>query len=320
MVAMIKAQAKTKLKAKASNMLTADTITKATSNWSVEITVGMAGRTEDFKRILPPATHVSITFLQGEDGYSTVEVGKRLLADGMHPAPHISARLLTSHDHLTGITQALRDAKIDEVVIIAGGAKIPLGPFTSTQDVLDSGILQKAGVRRIGVAGYPEGNPYVRDPKLTEALAWKNEFAQREGLEVYIATQFCFDGDKIVAWEKAIRQAGNRLPIRVGIAGPATIKTLFRFAQITGVGPSVRFIATHASQDDKLTMIDTPHRVIAAVSQAMHADKETKFAGFHYYPFGGLERTAEWAGQVAAGKITLAKAGGFSVTNVTHEK
>lgn len=288
-------------------------IATAASNWSVEITVGIASRTADFKTILAPSTHVSITFLQGSDGSDTIEVGKRLLADGMHPAPHISARLLTSRDHLASIAESLAAAKITEVVIIAGGVKIPLGPFTSTREVLDTGLLQEAGIKRIGVAGYPEGNPYVRDPQLAEALAWKNDFAQQTGLEVYIATQFCFDGDKIVAWEKAIRQAGNRLPIRVGIAGPATIKTLFRFAQITGVGPSVRFIATQASQEDQLALVHTPAQVIQAVSHALASDGDTLFQGFHYYPFGGLDRTVSWAKQVAAGEIKLDKAGGFSL-------
>ena len=294
---------------------TKQAIAKAASDWSLEITVSIAARTADFRPLLAAGTHVSVTFLQGEDGYSTIAAAKRLSEAGLTPAPHISARLVTSHDHLAGLAQAMGAAGIGEVVIIAGSVKFPLGPFTSTQDILETGLLQKAGIRRIGVSGYPEGNPYVRDQQLAEALAWKNAFAKQDGLDMYIATQFCLDADKIIAWEKAIRASGNRLPIRVGIAGPTTIKTLFRFTQITGVGPSVRFIAEAASQEDKQSLVYPPDKVIAGVSQAMAADKASLFAGFHYYPFGGLVRTCDWAKQVAAGNIKLA-GGGFSAQGV----
>ena len=295
-------------------MASSNTIAKAASGWSLEITVGIGDRTSDFAALLPPKTHVSVTFLQGSDGYDTIATSKRLMDEGMLPAPHISARLVTSHDHLAGLAAAMATAGITEVVVIAGSVKFPLGPFASTQSILETELLQKAGINRIGVSGYPEGNPYVRDTQLAEALAWKNDFAQKKGLDMFIATQFCLDGEAIVAWEKAIREAGNRLPIRVGIAGPATVKTLFRFTQITGVGPSVRFIAEDASHADKLQNIATPAKVMVKVAEGMAGDSDTLLRGFHYYPFGGLVRTADWAKQVAAGNIKPDNRGGFRVT------
>jgi methylenetetrahydrofolate reductase (NADPH) len=111
---------------------------------------------------------------------------------------------------------------------------------------------KKQGIRKIGVSGHPEGSPDINDNQLAEALAWKNDYAKKEGLELYIETQFCFDAEAVVAWEKRIRADGNMLPIRIGIPGPATIKTLFRFAQISGIGPSMRFIAKQARNVTKL--------------------------------------------------------------------
>ena len=103
-------------------------------------------------------------------------------------------------------------------------------------------MIQKHGIRSIGVAGHPEGSPDISDHEIAEALAAKNALATREGLDLYIETQFCFEADIVLDWERAVRAAGNKLPIRIGIPGPATIKTLFRFAQISGIGPSMRFI------------------------------------------------------------------------------
>ena len=81
----------------------------------------------------------------------------------------------------------------------------------------------------------------------------ENEFARKEGLDLYIETQFCFEAAPVVAWERRIRASGNDLPIRVGIPGPATIKTLLRFAQISGIGPSMRHDHQAGEKCDQIT-------------------------------------------------------------------
>ena len=239
---------------------------------------------------------------------------KRLRDEGMNPVPHIAARSLKSKEQLAElVTDMVARAKVDEVLVIGGGVDKPVGALASSQEVLETGILQSAGIRKIGVSGHPEGSPDISDEQLAEALAWKNAFAKSEGLDLYIETQFCFEAEAVVAWEQAIRQAGNELPIRIGIPGPATIKTLFRFAQISGIGPSMRFIAKQARNVSKLLTVQSPHLLVAGLAEAMAADPASKLAHFHYYPFGGVAKTAIWASEVAAGNIALLPQGGFRV-------
>jgi methylenetetrahydrofolate reductase (NADPH) len=126
-------------------------------------------------------------------------------------------------------------------------------------------------------------------------------------------TQFCFDADAVLAWERGIRQAGSLLPIRIGIPGPATIKTLFRFAQISGIGPSMRFIAKQARNVAKLMTVQSPHELLAGLSAGMAADENCLLQHFHYYPFGGFAKTASYADGVAQGNIKLLPKGGFEV-------
>jgi methylenetetrahydrofolate reductase (NADPH) len=228
--------------------------------------------------------------------------------------PHIAARSLTSKEQLADLVADMTSrANVDEVLVIGGGVTKPVGEFASTMEVLETGILQKAGIRKIGVSGHPEGSPDINDNQLAEALAWKNDYAKKEGLDLYIETQFCFDADAVVAWEKRIRADGNMLPIRIGIPGPATIKTLFRFAQISGIGPSMRFIAKQARNVTKLLTVQSPHLLIAGLAEAMANDPETKLNHFHYYPFGGVAKTAVWASQVASSQVKLLPKGGFQV-------
>lgn len=294
--------------------LTTTMLAEAGKDWSIEVTPPGAAKIESFADILRPGTTVNVTFLPGTDPMETVAVAARLQREGMNPVPHIAARSVRDHQQLADMLAAMRqDAAVEEVLIIGGGVDKPVGDFTSSMEILETGLVQEHGISRIGVSGHPEGSPDIPAAALADALAWKNEFARREGLELYIETQFCFDPAAVIAWEREIRAAGNRLPIRVGIPGPATIKTLLRFAQISGVGPSMRMIAKQARNVSKLLTVQSPHLLISGLARAMSADPECCLAHFHYYPFGGFGRSCQWAESVASGAVSLLPKGGFEV-------
>jgi methylenetetrahydrofolate reductase (NADPH) len=293
---------------------TIENIQKAGQDWSIEVTPTGATKIETFASILPEGTTVNVTFLPGTDPLDTIAVSKRLADDGMNAVPHIAARSLKDKAQLDELVQKMTsEAQVEEVLVIGGGVDNPVGDFDNTMQVLNTGVLQKYGIRRIGVSGHPEGSPDISDDALAQAILQKNEFAQSEGLSLYMETQFCFDAQAVLDWEKAIRNSGNKLPIRIGIPGPATIKTLFRFAQISGIGPSMRFIAKQARNVAKLMTVQSPHLLLSGLSEGMAADKECLLAHFHFYPFGGFAKTADYAQAIADGQISLTKDGGFEV-------
>ena len=292
-----------------------ETIRSAATDWSIEVTPTGATKIESFRDCLAPGTTVNVTFLPGSDPRDTIAVAERLHNDGMRPVPHLAARSLQNADQLDELLAAFTTrCGVEEVLCIGGGVDDPVGNFTATMQVLETGLIQKHGIRQIGVAGHPEGSPDISDDAVAEALASKNALAARDGLDLYIETQFCFEADIVLDWERRARAAGNRLPIRIGIPGPATIKTLFRFAQISGIGPSMRFIAKQARNVAKLMTVQSPHLLIAGLAEGMAADSDCLIRHFHYYPFGGFARTATYAGAIAAGRIELLPKGGFDVT------
>ena len=292
-----------------------ETIQSAAANWSIEVTPTGATKIESFRDCLAPGTTVNVTFLPGTDPSDTIAVAERLHNDGMRPVPHLAARSLRDAGQLDELLTAFTTrCGVEEVLCIGGGVDNPVGDFSATIEVLESGLIQKHGIRHIGVAGHPEGSPDISDEEIVTALSAKNELAARDGLELYIETQFCFEADIVLDWERRVREAGNRLPIRIGIPGPATIKTLFRFAQISGIGPSMRFVAKQAKNVAKLMTVQSPHLLIAGLAEGMAADEDCLIRHFHYYPFGGFARTAAYAGAIAEGRIDLLPKGGFDVT------
>ena len=293
---------------------TIEMISKAAADWSIEVTPTGATKIESFRDCLSPGTTVNVTFLPGTDPAETIAVAERLHNDGMRPVPHLAARSLRDADQLDELLAAFTSrCGVEEVLCIGGGVDKPVGAFDATIQVLETGLIQKHGIRSVGVAGHPEGSPDITDEEIAAALAAKNALAARDGLNLYIETQFCFEADIVLDWERRVRAAGNTLPIRIGIPGPATIKTLFRFAQISGIGPSMRFIAKQAKNVAKLMTVQSPHMLIAGLAEGMAADDACLIRHFHYYPFGGFARTAAYAGAIAGGNIELLPKGGFDV-------
>ncbi len=293
---------------------TIEDIAKSASDWSIEVTPAGATKIESFAGILDEGTTVNVTFLPGSDPLDTIATAKRLADDGMNAVPHIAARSLQNKEQLDDLLKRMTsEANVREVLVIGGGVDNPVGEFDCTMQVLKTGLIQKYGITHIGVSGHPEGSPDISADQLAQAISQKNEFARKEGLSLYMETQFCFDPAAVLAWEKTIREAGNQLPIRIGIPGPATIKTLFRFAQISGIGPSMRFIAKQARNVAKLMTVQSPHELLAGLAEGMAADNKCLLQHFHYYPFGGFAKTAAYAKAVEQGNFRLLPKGGFEV-------
>ena len=299
-----------------SMQITIEQIQKAAAHWSIEVTPAGATKIDSFTDCLEPGTTVNVTFLPGSDPMDTVAIAERLFQEGMNPVPHLAARSLRDTDQLNSLLAAYTSrCGVNEVLVIGGGVHKPVGAFSDSMQILDTELIQRHGIQNVGVAGHPEGSPDITQSEIADALAAKNALAKRDGLNMYIETQFCFEADIVLAWERNVRAAGNVLPIRIGIPGPATIKTLFRFAQISGIGPSMRFISKQARNVAKLMTVQSPHLLLADLAAGMAADPNCLIRHFHFYPFGGFAKTAAYASAIANGDIKILSKGGFDVTD-----
>lgn len=285
-------------------------------DFTVETTPGSAAKIADYRDYLRPGTRVAVTFLPGSDFADTVATAKRLQEEGFQPMPHLAARSIPSRQALEDYLKALADVtELRHVVALGGAVDRPLGPFDSSMAMLETGLFDKYRVETIGFAGHPEGSPDIAPAALKEALAWKNAFAERSDASCYIATQFCFEAAPIIAWDKAIRAEGNRLPIHIGVPGLATIRTLINHAKACGVGPSMRFLTRQARNVAKLMTVSTPDRLLLELAQYKALDPDCGIARVHVYPLGGLKKSAAWTYAVADGDFEIKpKANGFTVT------
>jgi methylenetetrahydrofolate reductase (NADPH) len=285
------------------------------TDFTIETTPGSALKIPDYREHLRPGTKVAVTFLPGSDFADTITTAVRLKAEGFDPLPHFAARSIPSEALLETWLKQLQDqVGITEVVALGGAVDKPLGPFDSSMALLETGLFDKYAIRKIGVAGHPEGSPDISDQAIKEALAWKNAFTERSGAEIYIATQFCFEAAPIIAWDRAIQSQGNKLPIHIGVPGLATIKTLLNHARACGVGPSMRFLTRQARNITKLMTVSTPDKLVLELARYRAEDPGCGIARVHVYPLGGLRRSAAWTYAVADGDFSLKpKDKGFTI-------
>lgn len=255
---------------------------------------------------LPLGSRVYITWVNGNDFSRTLRAAVRLRELGMQPVPHLAMRAVADGAALDAMLLALqREAAVNHALLVAGSAGAPVGCFDSTLPALASGLFERRGWSELGVAGHPEGSPDIAPDALARALRDKNAFARASSMRMHLVTQFVFDGAPVVAWERRIREDGNRLPIHVGLAGLASLPTLIRYARSCGVGASLRVLTRQSGRLLKLASAVMPGQVVVALAAARLADAQSLIARVHFFPFGSFDATVAWAAAVAAGNFRL---------------
>jgi methylenetetrahydrofolate reductase (NADH) len=272
-------------------------IAEMLAGYSIELNPRDSKAVESCERRLDSGTEVFFTWIDGENPMDVVAPSARLRRAGLFPVPHIGARLIKSKEHLSQLATRLRQAGVDRALVIGGDRQKPAGPYESSLAVMQSGILQDAGIARIAVGGFPEGNPHLTNLDLIELLRQKVEFGRSNGLQMSIVTQFCFAAAPVAGWLGRVRAAGIDVPVRLGLAGPAGIVTLMRYALRCGVGTSLR-VLTENPAFAKLLVDKGPEPLIRDLAAALGARERLPAGidGLHFFVFGGFNRTVDWIG------------------------
>ena len=278
----------------------AETTARFLSGWSIEVMPRTAEKVEDFRAILPPGTRVYIAHIDGTAIEDMVATARRIAGQGFEVMPHFPARSIADRATLSDwIARYQGEAGVKEGLILAGGRKDPAGEFASSMDLLETGIFDRAGFKRLHLAGHPEGNkdvdPDGSDRMVMEALRWKQAFLARTDAKVALATQFCFDAAPVIAWVDRLAAEGIDIPIHIGIAGPAKLQTLIKFAIACGVGPSLSVLQKRAMDVTKLLLPYEPDEVVNALAAHKAANPAFAIEQVHIFPLGGISTAATWA-------------------------
>ena len=264
--------------------------------YSIEVMPRTAEKVESFRDLLPTGTRVYIAHIEGTPIEDMVATAKRIGAEGFDVMPHFPARIIKDKTTLTDWVARYKGVGVSQGLLLAGGVAQPVGDYATSMQLLESGAFD--GFQRLHVAGHPEGNkdidPDGSDKMVMEAARWKSAFADRTDAKMAMATQFCFEAQPVIDWVNRLQAEGVKLPVHIGIAGPAKLQTLIKFAIACGVGPSLRVLQKRAMDVTKLLLPYEPTEVLEGLAAHKAANPGFGIEQVHFFPLGGIKTNAQW--------------------------
>ncbi len=268
--------------------------------FSIEVMPRTAEKIESFRDLLPSGTRVYIAHLEDTPIEDMVATAKRIAAEGFDVMPHFPARLIKNKGTLENwIAMYQGEANISQALLLAGGLTNPHGDFEDSMQLLETDVFGNAGFKYLHVAGHPEGNKDI-DPdgsltNVNKALQWKQAFSDTSDAEMAIATQFCFEAGPVIKWANSLADNGIKLPIHIGVAGPAKLQTLIKFSIACGVGASLRVLQRRAKDLTKLLLPFTPDEFLTSLAVEKNKNPAFNITNVHFFPLGGIKTNAKWA-------------------------
>ncbi|OAV62734.1 methylenetetrahydrofolate reductase [Enteractinococcus helveticum] len=265
-------------------------------DFSLEMTGKDVEALREAAPVIPAGTRINVTFLGNEDLDMRVTAAKAVKELGFIPVPHISARRLRSEDELKEFLQALADVDaVKHVFAVGGDPAEPMGPYGSSLEMLQSGIFAQYGVEDVSIAGYPEGHPDISDEVLARELKGKVNLLAEQNLSAVVLTQFGFDTDPVATWLNELAAQNIAAPIRIGVPGPAGIKRLMNYAKRFGVASSAGIVKKYGFSLTNLMGSAGPDKFLHNLADEVAVSNYQGTVGVHFYTFGGMAKTAEWA-------------------------
>lgn len=265
---------------------------------------------------LPAGTAVYVTHTPNAAVEDVAEIACAVEKLGFRACPHLVARRIESEQAFSAALDRLKEAGITRAMLVAGDLSTPAGVFSSTLDLLDSGALVSAGISSIGVAGHPDGHKRIGSTLLWKSLQQKQDYAELTGARVHIVSQFGFNPGALVEWERQLTEHGITLPVHVGIAGPASLRTLIRFAMLCGIGASLNALMTNLSAINSVKhLVTSADEMLVQIVLAREGVLARRIVQPHFFSFGGALQTARWLEAIRAGRFNLEAGFGALVIN-----
>ena len=153
-------------------------------------------------------------------------------------------------------------------------------------------MLSRCGIRHVTVASHRKD---TRESRRRASSGRAKEDVVRGGCRdrADLPDAVFFEASPLLNWVKELRAQGLHSRVIAGLAGPAKLTTLLRYAARCGVGPSIRALGARPASFAALVGERGPEQILRVIACAMSA-REIDSVGIHLYSFGGLSRTCSW--------------------------
>jgi len=268
------------------------------ASYSLEVTAKDRKGIEAAREVAPKGCEVFVANLPNDSMDRLVEACTAVAKAGLTPVPHMVARNTASREELDDtLARLVGEAGIDRALILGGDRDDPVGPFDATIQLIQTGLFEKHGLKKVAIGIHPETHPRVPDAIMHAAQPVKVREAESRGLEVYLVSQFGFEAQPYVDMARRLRGEGLTNPIRVGVAGPTSTTKLIKFALMCGVGASLRALREKESLAGNMLSGETPEKLLTELAAAQAADPTLGFDSVHFFTFGALDKSVAFVNE-----------------------
>ncbi len=245
---------------------------------------------------IAPGTTISIPYLASEDDDARLAAARTVRELGFEPMPHLSARRIGSRAALERFMErAASEAGVAKCLLIAGDLSTPAGPYADSTSIIETGLLERCGIKVVAMGGHPEGHPVMNAEDRWRVLERKCQAIEARGMAPLIISQFGFDAGVVLDWLDALRARGITAPVLVGVPGPASIARLLRYAAMCGVGASASMLARYGISIGRLLGTAGPEVFVDRLVNGL--ENTHGQVSPHLFPFGGIVPSLEWIEQ-----------------------
>lgn len=241
--------------------------------------------------VLSPGSIVTITASPSKGIERTLSFIPELVKRGFKVVPHIAARSVRDHEHLRQISAALTESSIEEIFVIGGDNKDPIGEYSYSSKLLGDLLALNPEIKSVGVAGYPEGHRVIKDSEILRHLKDKITIAKSFGVRLHIKSQACYDPEKIANWIEMLHSEGVNAPLYLGIPTPTDAIKLAQISKEIGVKDSIAYLQMTGFGSAIKSIIYNPNRLLEALGNRIESNAITQL---HVFTFNDLTSTVDW--------------------------
>ncbi len=266
--------------------MTTSSIAPLKASASIEITPTLLSKKPELLEVIPAGTEVFVTHLPGTAYETTADCAKALNKAGCIAVPHLAARSVRDLAALEHNLQLIADC--ERVLFLGGSLDKPIGDFHEASQLMPHA---RGRFSHAYIAGHPENAPGMPAELCDDAMRRKLAIAAEIDLPVTVVSQFAFEAAAYIQWLERIAPivGESQTVVRVGVAGPATLKQLIHYATLCGVGNSIRFLKRQAM---KITGLLSNQSADPMLEELLA--QTTLATELHVFPLGGFTKSLDW--------------------------
>ncbi|MGH3451783.1 MAG: hypothetical protein ACRDQW_13865 [Haloechinothrix sp.] len=248
--------------------------------------------------VLAPGTHIGISMASRRPFSEVVMAAAHVADQGMRPVARIAARSVRDELVLDRMLGALANAGVRDLVVAGGSPNQLAGALDEVVRIVNTRRFRRRQFCSVGMGGYVDRQSPTVSAELLRASDAAYFTTFEHGVDMYLLTHPLFSVEPIIAWERYLRAAGNRLPLRVVLLGLASVRGLLK----SGVSHGIESLML-ALRNGKPVI--HPAATSLRLAKAIDADPACLIERAYFRPLGHALGTARWINNVGNGNFYL---------------